>query len=136
MAGFAVFMANSALVVTTTGEHAFDIDGHPTRRSGRARAGRPCPARCRFGRLVGLAALDGARTARRVDLAVSFGIAGGYSAAEAPRHRRPPLQGHRRRRRPGVHRVRRRFGLGLAVRDDVEACCSGNLVVSALPWSC
>lgn len=31
LAGFAVFMANSALVVATTGKHTIDIDGHPTR---------------------------------------------------------------------------------------------------------
>src|SRR3954470_9180213 len=31
LAGFAVFMANSALVVTVTGKHTIDIDGHPTR---------------------------------------------------------------------------------------------------------
>ena len=30
-AGFAVFMANSALVVAITGEHTIDINGHPTR---------------------------------------------------------------------------------------------------------
>jgi hypothetical protein len=31
LAGFAVFMANSALVVAITGKHTIDIDGHPTR---------------------------------------------------------------------------------------------------------
>jgi hypothetical protein len=31
LAGFAVFMANSALVVAVTGKHTIDIDGHPTR---------------------------------------------------------------------------------------------------------
>src|SRR6476469_9784266 len=31
LAGFAVFMANSALVVATTGKHTIDIEGHPTR---------------------------------------------------------------------------------------------------------
>ena len=31
LAGFAVFMANSALVVAVTGQHTIDIDGHPTR---------------------------------------------------------------------------------------------------------
>jgi hypothetical protein len=31
LAGFAVFMANSALVVAVTGKHSIDIDGHPTR---------------------------------------------------------------------------------------------------------
>jgi hypothetical protein len=31
LAGLAVFMANSALVVAVTGEHTIDIDGHPTR---------------------------------------------------------------------------------------------------------
>ena len=31
LAGFAVFMANSALVVATTGKHTIDINGHPTR---------------------------------------------------------------------------------------------------------
>lgn len=31
LAGFALFMANSALVVTVTGKHTIDIDGHPTR---------------------------------------------------------------------------------------------------------
>lgn len=31
LAGFAVFMANSALVVAMTGQHTIDIDGHPTR---------------------------------------------------------------------------------------------------------
>src|ERR1700759_4596815 len=31
LAGFAVFMANSALVVAMTGKHTIDIDGHPTR---------------------------------------------------------------------------------------------------------
>lgn len=31
LAGFALFMANSALVVTVTGKHAIDIAGHPTR---------------------------------------------------------------------------------------------------------
>ncbi|HJT95438.1 MAG TPA: hypothetical protein VJ777_26455 [Mycobacterium sp.] len=31
LAGFAVFMANSALVVAITGEHTIDINGHPTR---------------------------------------------------------------------------------------------------------
>ena len=31
LAGFAVFMANSALVVALTGKHTIDIDGHPTR---------------------------------------------------------------------------------------------------------
>src|SRR3954452_19717594 len=30
-AGFAVFMANSALVVAVTGQHTIDINGHPTR---------------------------------------------------------------------------------------------------------
>jgi hypothetical protein len=30
-AAFAVFMANSALIVFVTGEHTIDIDGHPTR---------------------------------------------------------------------------------------------------------
>lgn len=30
-AGFAVFMANSALVVAVTGKHTIDINGHPTR---------------------------------------------------------------------------------------------------------
>jgi hypothetical protein len=31
LAGFAVFMANSALIVAATGKHTIDIDGHPTR---------------------------------------------------------------------------------------------------------
>ena len=31
LAGFAVFMANSALVVAVTGKHTIDINGHPTR---------------------------------------------------------------------------------------------------------
>jgi hypothetical protein len=31
LAGFAVFMANSALVVAMTGKHTIDIDGHPNR---------------------------------------------------------------------------------------------------------
>jgi hypothetical protein len=31
LAGFAVMMANSALVVAMTGQHTIDIDGHPTR---------------------------------------------------------------------------------------------------------
>jgi uncharacterized membrane protein len=31
LAGFAVFMANSALVVAVTGKHTIDIYGHPTR---------------------------------------------------------------------------------------------------------
>ena len=31
LAGFAVFMANSALVVAITGKHTIDIEGHPTR---------------------------------------------------------------------------------------------------------
>ncbi|HET6734838.1 hypothetical protein [Mycobacterium sp.] len=31
LAGFAVFMANSALVVAITGQHTIDINGHPTR---------------------------------------------------------------------------------------------------------
>jgi hypothetical protein len=31
LAGFAVFMANSALVVAVTGQHTIDINGHPTR---------------------------------------------------------------------------------------------------------
>jgi hypothetical protein len=31
LAGFAVFMANSALVVAITGKHTIDINGHPTR---------------------------------------------------------------------------------------------------------
>jgi hypothetical protein len=31
LAGFAVFMANSALVVAVTGKHTIDIEGHPTR---------------------------------------------------------------------------------------------------------
>ncbi|HYR12635.1 MAG TPA: hypothetical protein VEQ67_00230 [Mycobacterium sp.] len=31
LAGFAVFMANSALLVAVTGKHTIDIDGHPTR---------------------------------------------------------------------------------------------------------
>jgi hypothetical protein len=31
LAGFALFMANSALVVAVTGKHTIDIDGHPTR---------------------------------------------------------------------------------------------------------
>ena len=31
LAGFAVFMANSAFVVAITGKHTIDIDGHPTR---------------------------------------------------------------------------------------------------------
>jgi hypothetical protein len=31
LAGFSVFMANSALVVAVTGQHTIDIDGHPTR---------------------------------------------------------------------------------------------------------
>ena len=31
LAGFAVFMANSALLVAITGKHTIDIDGHPTR---------------------------------------------------------------------------------------------------------
>jgi hypothetical protein len=31
LAGFAVFMANSALVVAVTGRHTIDINGHPTR---------------------------------------------------------------------------------------------------------
>src|ERR1700754_1018058 len=31
LAGFAVYMANSALVVAVTGKHTIDIDGHPTR---------------------------------------------------------------------------------------------------------
>jgi MFS family permease len=31
LAAFAVFMANSALVVAVTGKHTIDIDGHPTR---------------------------------------------------------------------------------------------------------
>src|SRR4051812_29120929 len=31
LAGLAVFMANSALVVAVTGKHTIDIDGHPTR---------------------------------------------------------------------------------------------------------
>jgi hypothetical protein len=31
LAAFAVFMANSALVVIVTGKHTIDIDGHPTR---------------------------------------------------------------------------------------------------------
>jgi hypothetical protein len=31
LAGFAVFMANSALVVAVTGQHTIDIEGHPTR---------------------------------------------------------------------------------------------------------
>ncbi len=31
LAGFAVYMANSAVVVAITGKHTIDIDGHPTR---------------------------------------------------------------------------------------------------------
>jgi hypothetical protein len=31
LSGFAVFMANSALVVAVTGQHTIDIEGHPTR---------------------------------------------------------------------------------------------------------
>jgi hypothetical protein len=31
LAGFAVFMANSAVIVAATGKHTIDIDGHPTR---------------------------------------------------------------------------------------------------------
>src|ERR1700741_4905554 len=31
LAGCAVFMANSALVVAITGKHTIDVDGHPTR---------------------------------------------------------------------------------------------------------
>src|SRR5690242_3949863 len=31
LAGFAVYMANSALVVAVTGQHTIDIAGHPTR---------------------------------------------------------------------------------------------------------
>src|SRR5438552_4785554 len=31
LAGFAVFMANSALVVAITGKHTIDIEGNPTR---------------------------------------------------------------------------------------------------------
>ena len=30
LAGFAVFMVNSALVVAVTGKHSIDINGHPT----------------------------------------------------------------------------------------------------------
>src|SRR5256885_15968471 len=31
LAGLAVFMANSAVVVAVTGKHSIDIEGHPTR---------------------------------------------------------------------------------------------------------
>src|ERR1700722_6285564 len=31
LAGFAVFMANSAAIVAATGKHTIDINGHPTR---------------------------------------------------------------------------------------------------------
>src|SRR6478736_6551157 len=81
LAGFAVFMANSALVVATTGKHTIDIDGHPTRTEWFVLV---LPVAVLVGWWVSrLSTVRGRSVAATV--AVSIAIAGGVLGGPSPR---------------------------------------------------
>src|SRR3981081_1355440 len=86
LAGFAVIMANSALVVAMTGKHTIDIDGHPTRTEWFVLALLifVLPIAAVVGCVVSLiAAVRGRSIAATV--AVTIGIAGGILGGPSPR---------------------------------------------------
>jgi MFS family permease len=86
LAGFAVFMVNSALVVAITGQHTIDIDGHPTRGEWFVLAllVLVLPAAALVGWLVSRIATVRGRTVAAT-VAVSFAIAGGVLGGPSPR---------------------------------------------------
>src|SRR6476646_9497593 len=86
LAGFAVFMVNSALVVAITGKHTIDIDGHPTRTEWFVLALLilVLPIAMLVGWLVSrIATVRGRAVAATV--AVSFAFAGGVLGGPSPR---------------------------------------------------
>jgi hypothetical protein len=86
LAGLAVFMANSALVVAVTGKHTIDIDGHPTRTEWFVLAllVLVLPVAVLVGWLVSrIATVRGRSVAATV--AVSVAIAGGVLGGPSPR---------------------------------------------------
>src|SRR3977135_3550329 len=86
LAGFAVFMANSALVVAMTGKHTIDIDGHPTRTEWfiLALLVLVLPIAALVGWLVSrISTVRGRSVAATV--AVSIAIAGGILGGPSPR---------------------------------------------------
>jgi hypothetical protein len=86
LAGLAVFMANSALVVAVTGKHTIDIDGHPTRTEWFVLAllVLVLPVAVFVGWLVArIATVRGRSVAATV--AVSVAIAGGVLGGPSPR---------------------------------------------------
>jgi hypothetical protein len=86
LAGLAVFMANSALVVAATGKHTIDIDGHPTRTEWfvLALVVLVLPVAVLVGWLVSrIATVRGRSVAATI--AVSVAIAGGVFGGPSPR---------------------------------------------------
>ncbi|MBE1548715.1 MFS family permease [Mycobacterium sp. OAS707] len=86
LAGFAVFMVNSALVVAITGKHAIDIEGNPTRSEWFVLAllVLVLPVAVLVGWLVSrIATLRGRTVAATV--AVSLAVAGGVLGGPSPR---------------------------------------------------
>ncbi|AGB24044.1 hypothetical protein Mycsm_03771 [Mycobacterium sp. JS623] len=86
LAGFAVFMVNSALVVGITGKHTIDIDGHPTRTEWfvLALVVLVLPIAVVVGWLVSRIATVRGRTVAAT-VAVSSAIAGGVLGGPSPR---------------------------------------------------
>src|SRR3954463_6061921 len=85
-AGVAVFMANSALVVSVTGQHTIDINGHPTRTEWFVLAllVLVLPVAVFVGWLISrIATVRGRSVASTV--AVSVAIAGGVLGGPSPR---------------------------------------------------
>ena len=86
LAGFAVFMVNSALVVAVTGKHSIDIEGNPTRTEWFVLAllVLVLPVAVLVGWLVSrISTVRGRAVAATV--AVSFAIAGGVLGGPSPR---------------------------------------------------
>lgn len=85
-AAFAVFMANSALVVAVTGKHTIDIDGHPTRTEWfvLAMLVLVLPLAVFVGWLVSRLSTVRARSVAAT-VAVTVAIAGGFLGGPSPR---------------------------------------------------
>src|SRR5690242_6744730 len=86
LAGFAVFMVNSALVVAITGKHAIDIEGNPTRSEWFVLAllVLVLPVAVLVGWLVSRIATVRGRTVAAT-VAVSLAVAGGVLGGPSPR---------------------------------------------------
>ncbi len=135
LAGFAVMMANSALVVALTGKHTIDIDGHPTRTEWFVLGLLifVLPIAAVVGWLVSRISTR-ARPDRRGD-----GRGDHRDRGWHPRRPQPPGTGgpHHRRRRLRrdlrVDRMRRRLDHELGRSDDDVEPCRGGIVGDPRP---